>query len=251
MQLEFPFEAPPVTRKPRGEATLRRIVLSQIPIWYRFVRARRRTLSIVVRRSGVEVRAPRWTPIAAVEHFIREKARWVLVRIEEMRREPPVFAWREGERLPLLGVPTPIVFSTSLAEVRCVNERLEVGLALGMGAPRLRATVIAWMRAEARRIFHSRVAFYARRLGLPEPELRLSNARTQWGSYSARGRVLLNWRLLHMPLALIDYVVAHELAHVKELNHSRRFWALLESIYPDCRAARREIKRLEKELPEL
>jgi predicted metal-dependent hydrolase len=252
MQLELPFEAPPARRDdPRGEAALRRIVLSKIPVWYRFVRARRRTLSIVIRRTGVEVRAPRRTPIAEVEDFLRQKAHWVLGRLDEAGRERRVFTWREGERLPLLGVPTPIVLSASHAQVRCVNERLEVGPALGMDACRLRAAVIAWMRAEARRIFQARLELYALRLGVPQPELRLSNARTQWGSYSARGRVLLNWRLLHMPMALIDYVVAHEMAHARELNHSLRFWTLLEGVYPECRAARREIKRLEQGLPEL
>jgi predicted metal-dependent hydrolase len=83
------------------------------------------------------------------------------------------------------------------------------------------------------------------------PALRLSNARTQWGSCSARGRVLLNWRLVLMPGPLIDYVVAHELAHLKELNHSQRFWTLVEGLYPAHLQARRALERLGRQLPEL
>ncbi|OFZ71452.1 MAG: hypothetical protein A2W04_08810 [Betaproteobacteria bacterium RBG_16_64_9] len=107
------------------------------------------------------------------------------------------------------------------------------------------------MRGEARRIFVERVAYFAPRLEVPAPEVRLSNARTQWGSCSARGRVLLNWRLVHMPLTLVDYVVTHELAHLRELNHSRPFWALVGSLYPAYASARRELERLGRQLPEL
>lgn len=96
-----------------------------------------------------------------------------------------------------------------------------------------------------------RAAHYAALLGLPPPPVKLSNARTQWGACSARGRIRISWRLAHLEPALADYVVAHEVAHLKELNHSRRFWNLLETLYPDCRSARARIRRAAATIPKL
>jgi predicted metal-dependent hydrolase len=134
--------------------------------------------------------------------------------------------------------------------VRRIGDRLCVGCDPD-AIEAMRAPVMAWLAEEARTVFAARVAIFARLLDVPVPELKLSNARTQWGSCSAHGRVRLNWRLIHVPLSLVDYVVVHELAHLRELNHSRRFWALVESAYPGFRAARRELNRIEKQLPAL
>jgi predicted metal-dependent hydrolase len=97
----------------------------------------------------------------------------------------------------------------------------------------------------------ARAAHYAALLGLPPPPVKLSNARTRWGACSARGRIRLSWRLAHLEPALADYVVAHEVAHLKELNHSRRFWNLLETLYPDCRSARARIRRAAVTIPQI
>jgi predicted metal-dependent hydrolase len=251
MQLEFALEEAQSRQEQRAAQGLRQLALPGGTLWFGFVRARRRTLTIVVQRGRVEVRSPRWTPIADVEAFLREKERWIRRRMEEARREPPRLSWREGERLPVLGEQLRITLRNDAAGVRRGEDCIEVCWSPGASPAMLRASVLEWLFAQAREVFRERVGLYAPRLKVKEPEVRLSNARTQWGSCSAHGRVLLNWRLIHVPVRLIDYVVAHELAHLKELNHSRRFWALVESVYPDCRAARRELNRLEKQLPEI
>jgi predicted metal-dependent hydrolase len=215
------------------------------------VRARRRTVTILIERARVEVRSPRWTPIAEIEAFLREKERWIRRRIEETRRQPAPFVWREGERLPLLGEALRIELSSFTDGVRRAGQSIEVGLPRGCAAARLRTAVLEWLKSEAKRVFLERVALLAPRLAVPAPELKLSNARTQWGSCNARGRVRLNWRLVHLPLTLVDYVVAHELAHLRELNHSPRFWALVGSLCPGYALARRELERLGRQLPEL
>jgi predicted metal-dependent hydrolase len=248
MQLEFALDDAPPLHKPG--AALRRILLPGGLIWYGFVRARRKTLTIVVERGMVEVRAPRWTPMGEIESFLREKERWIRRRIDEARRIPPPFVWREGERLPLLGEPVRLVLAEPGSGVALAGQDLRVGLRAA-GPAALRASVLEWLMGHAQAVFHERIAVFAPRIGVREPQLRLSNARTQWGSCNAHGRVLLNWRLVHAPLRLVDYVVAHELAHMRELNHSRRFWAVVESAYPDYRVARRELNRLEKQLPVL
>lgn len=89
-----------------------------------------------------------------------------------------------------------------------------------------------------------RVALYADKLGVPLPKVKLSNARTRWGSCSSHGTVCLNWRLIQLPPALLDYVVAHELSHLIEMNHSPAFWKVVERIYPDYRQAQRDLKQI-------
>lgn len=81
------------------------------------------------------------------------------------------------------------------------------------------------------------------------PRLALTQARTRWGSCNSRGDIRLNWRLIHLPLTLIDYVVAHELAHIKEMNHGPRFWALVETMYPDWKTAKSTLRAHVGSLP--
>jgi predicted metal-dependent hydrolase len=248
MQLEFALDGVPPVRQ---GATPRRVLLESGSLWYGFVRARRRTLTIVVERGRVEVRAPRWTPLSEVEAFIREKERWIRKRLSEARRDPPAFAWRQGECVPVLGEDRRILLKAQSPGTVRAERSIEVDLAPGCSANELRDAVVGWLLVEARRVFLERLTLYAPRLDVPVPELRLSNARTRWGSCNARGRVLLNWRLIHVPIRLLDYVVVHELAHLRELNHSRRFWALVEQAYPGSREARLELNRVEKQLPNL
>jgi predicted metal-dependent hydrolase len=97
--------------------------------------------------------------------------------------------------------------------------------------------------------FRPRLETMVSQIGLAAPPLALSSARTRWGSCSARSGIRLNWRLIHLPPTLIDYVIAHEVAHLVEMNHSPRFWAVVEKLHPDWRTARQELKRLGAALP--
>jgi predicted metal-dependent hydrolase len=119
--------------------------------------------------------------------------------------------------------------------------RLHVGLPIGVSPERLRDVVQSWLQREARRLFEARSAHFAERLGVRVTRLSLSSAKTRWGSANAGGAIRLHWRLVQYPLATIDYVVAHELAHLREMNHGPRFWAVVGSVVPDYRAARRQL----------
>ena len=100
-----------------------------------------------------------------------------------------------------------------------------------------------WLRNQALAHFHRRIEHFRTHITLDTVSIRLSNARSRWGSCHASGRISLNWRLIHMPQHLIDYVVVHELAHLREMNHSPRFWAVVGSVIPDYTARRREMRR--------
>jgi predicted metal-dependent hydrolase len=120
--------------------------------------------------------------------------------------------------------------------------RLLVALPRDAGEAQIRDAVQSWLQREARRVFAERAAHFAERLGVRVKRLSLSSAATRWGSANADGSVRLHWRLIQHPRATIDYVVAHELAHLREMNHSLRFWAIVESVVPDYRDVRRSLR---------
>jgi hypothetical protein len=252
LQLELPFLVEP----PRdGPGRLRHVQLGGriVPYWFR--RARRRTIGIVVDGRGLCAAAPRWATIAEVEGFIREKERWVLKRLEEARRHArPPFLWQEGARLPYLGADIALTRAIDGA-TRLESDRLQVAAPAFESAARLRQTVLAWLKDAALGLFEARVARCAPALKVGLPEVGLSNAASQWGSCSSgpdgRSRVLLHWKLVHFELRLVDYVVAHELAHLRHMNHSAAFWRTVESVCPDHRAARRMLRERGHLVPDL
>jgi predicted metal-dependent hydrolase len=248
MQLDLPLAVAPV---PAPVGTLRYIQLEREVLGYRLRRARRRSIGLVIGDDGLRVAAPAHTPIAEIEAFIREKARWVLQKLSESRAapRPPVVNWNDGSMIALLGAPVRIELLPGRRGISLQDGRLGIGLAPRGEPAALRKRGIAWLKDEARALLGTRLARYAASLGVPTPALALSNARTQWGVCREDGQVRLNWRLIHLPLHLIDYVVAHELAHLREMNHSARFWAVVGGLYPDYRTARRELRESSHRLP--
>ncbi|MGP1679697.1 MAG: M48 family metallopeptidase [Burkholderiales bacterium] len=248
MQLELPLAVAPVAM-PTG--TLRYIQLGSEIVGYRFRRARRRSIGIVIDEDGLRVAAPGHTPIAEVEAFIREKARWVLQKLCEWRAapKPPVVNWSDGATIALLGVPVAIELLPGRRGISLEHGRLGIGLEPRGEPAALRKRGIAWIKEHARALMGERLRLYAASLGVPTPALTLSSARTQWGLCREDGRVRLNWRLIHLPLHLVDYVVAHELAHLREMNHSARFWAVVGRLYPDYQDARSELRHCNHRLP--
>ena len=242
-QKRLPFDIAPPSEKPQR---LHHVRLADGILAYRLVRAKRCTLGLSVAGEGIEVRAPRRATLSDIDAFIREKERWIRKRLAGPRRVP--FIWQAGARLPWLGRMLTLVLRDG--ETWLSEDELGLGLGLADGA-NLRERALEWMRGEARAFFQERVAELSRPLGLRVSGVGLSDARTRWGSCSTNGRLLLNWRLMLLPPRLIDYVVAHELAHLRELNHSPRFWAVVATLYPDHRSARRELNALAHTLPEL
>jgi len=207
---------------------------------YRFVRRRRRTLGITIDADGLKVSAPLRAPWRDIEGFVREKERWILAKLDEWAVAPrrAVLRGVSGERLPLFG-------ETVEVERREGPVRREGGKLFVSGLE----TLVRWLKRAALEALRPRAAHYAALLGRPAPRLRLSNARTQWGVCTEHGTIRLSWRLVHIEPPLADYVVAHEIAHLVELNHSPRFYRLLESLYPDWPAARERLELAGAALP--
>jgi hypothetical protein len=219
-------------------------------VTYRLTRRRRRSLGLTIDERGLTVGAPMHASLRDIEAFVRDNGDWVLRKLEEfvgssVRRQ---LAVRHGAMLPLLGAEIEVSIVAGANRVRWEERALVI-------AARPDADVEALARRafkqRALTLFGERLRVFAARGGHAVPPLALSSARTRWGSCSERTGIRLNWRLIHLPLPLIDYVVAHELAHLREMNHSPRFWAEVALLFPDWRNARRELKARARDLPVL
>ena len=214
---------------------------------YRLERARRRSIGFVVGDAGLTVRAPGWATLAVIESALLEKSQWIVRKLGEaqqraQRRQAARIAWRDGGTLAWLGAPLTLRLGEARRAPRRVDGELHTGLAPHASEAEVRARVLAWFQREARRHFADRLAHWAPRMGVQPARLMLTSAATRWGSASASGTIRLNWRLMHYRAPLIDYVVVHELAHLREMNHSPRFWALVEAQIPEHRQLRRELR---------
>lgn len=217
-------------------------------IEYRFVRRRRRTIGISIDANGLAVSAPMRAPWREIEAFVRHKERWIVRKLDEWARlpRPAIVRGHSGESLPLFGSPVTLEVKTGRRAVQHHPQRLLVS---APSAQRVAKVLIGWLKSEALNALAPRASHYAARLAVAPPPVRLSNARTQWGVCTEGGAIRLSWRLVHLEPALADYVVAHEVAHLVELNHSKRFWSLLANLYPDWRRARHELELAGASLP--
>jgi predicted metal-dependent hydrolase len=220
---------------------------------YHFRRSRRRSIGFVISDEGLTVSAPRWVGTAEVDAALREKAGWILRKLQEQqerarRLDQTRVEWRDGTAIPFLGETVIVVLDprTTGAVLHPAPDvlpgvpqlTLHVGLPHGAAPEQLREAVQSWLQRQARRIFDERCAVFADRLGVRVRRISLSSAATRWGSASADGSIRLNWRLVHFALPVIDYVVAHELAHLREMNHSEAFWGVVRSVLPEFETAR-------------
>jgi len=126
--------------------------------------------------------------------------------------------------------------------IKAIHHESDAKLVPDLAPRQIEKFVMTWYHRQAIICFQQRIQFYAQKLNLQPPTFHLSRAKTRWGSCNTRGVIHLNWRLIQMPLHLVDYVVAHELAHLIEMNHSSAFWKQVESVYPDYLMARKELK---------
>lgn len=220
-------------------------------IAYLLRRSARRSFALQVDSDGVRVAAPGRARLDEVERFIAAHERWLLEKLSHQadRAVRQRFEAVDGATFPLFGAAGRLRVDGNgrAARWRFASDGLEelvVGTAVEPGAALVRA-----LRLRALPWFGGRVAEYCHRLGLACPPVRLSSARTRWGSCSAVSGIRLHWRLVHLPPSLSDYVVAHEVAHLVHMDHSARFWAVVGALYPQWRSARAALRQAAAEMP--
>jgi predicted metal-dependent hydrolase len=237
----------------------RQVRLGHAVVDYHFLRARRRTIGFMVGPDGLVVRAPRWTPLYEVEAALREKAPWIVRKLGETRerqarQDSTRIAWCDGAVLPFLGEPVRLVLDgghgfagvgaqLEVASLQHTGQRtLRVALARSATPEQIRDAVQAWLMVQARSHFLQRLDHFAPLLRVQWRKLSLSSAGTRWGSARVDGSIRLHWRLIHFKPSVIDYVVAHELSHLRVMDHSAQFWDTVRTVVPDYAHLRKQLK---------
>ena len=245
-----PAQAQAQFRHPQANRAL------QLPgalVAYHLVRSRRRSIGLLVGAEGLSVRAPLRSTLAAVDAALQGKAAWIVRKLAhtqqlQQRQEQAHIDWGDGALRPDLGAPLQLRLAASEPLAGTLHSEgdgdglsavLRLGLPAHASAAQLRAAVQAWLMRRAQAHFTARLNHFAPLLGVQWKQLALTNARTRWGSAKSDGSIRLNWRLLHCAPEVLDYVVVHELAHLRVMDHSPRFWATVASVLPDHAALRR------------
>jgi predicted metal-dependent hydrolase len=263
--------APATDRHP---AATREALLGDTVVGYQFRRGKRRTIGFSVGAEGLVVSAPKWVPLYEIDKAVQEKAGWIVDKLQETRArherlESTRIEWKDGAILPFLGEPVRVVIDPRHAfggvggELKAgavgggrplqagaptdslpgvARQTLHIGLAHDATADQIRDSVQAWLMRQAKRLFTERLNHFAPPLGVQWRKLSLSSAGTRWGSASADGAIRLNWRLIHFKQSVIDYVVVHELSHLRVMDHSPRFWDTVRAVVPDYADLRSQLK---------
>ncbi len=210
----------------------------------RILRSRRKTLSIEVHPDGsVVVRAPLRASQARIDAVLKERQAWIESKqtlVTQRAAETPNHHFTPAETFPYMGIWYPLEY---VVQARPALKLQQQTFRLAQSAlPKAREVFTHWYMQEARRVFGERMAFWQAKTGLHPLSLSLSSARTRWGSCSSIGRINLTWRLIMAPLEVIDYVIVHELAHLKVKNHSAIFWMEVEKHFPNFKTQRDWLK---------
>ena len=220
-------------------------------ISYLLERRSRRTVGLKITAEGLVVHAPRRIFEFQLNQILQEKSNWILSKLQAREaNQVEKIEWVDGEHLLYLGndIQLSITQSTSNKALVFDQNILKVSALQPNNHAVLARKVIQWYKKQAVQDFGRRLEILAAKLGVPTPPLTLSNAQSRWGSCNSRGEVRLSWRLLQAPPHIINYVICHELAHLKQMNHSSKFYAVLESLFPNHKVAEKELKILSPQL---
>jgi predicted metal-dependent hydrolase len=210
--------------------------------------SRRRSIGLLIDDRGLVVSVPLRSSEKWLRSVLEEKARWVVEKLDGWQKcQPAKTRWIDGEKIAYLGelLTLRVVCGLFATPVYRRGNELWVFVAGGSDAEHIEQEVSRWYRCEAERLFAERAAHYALLLKVAPQVIKLSSAKTQWGCCTAHGTVHLNVQLVKLPLRLVDYVVVHELAHLRELNHSVAFWNVVGSVCPAYVKLRSELNAID------
>jgi predicted metal-dependent hydrolase len=217
---------------------------------YNLIRADRKTVSLKITKDGnVEVRAPRSAAKTWIDEFVRSKEKWIeqrLVAVQERQEQREEFTVTYGSRLLWRGAEYPLIGETEGNRIWLDDAGFH--LPAGRDADTLKYNVIRLYKIYAKPYLTERTLHFAKLMGVLPAAVKVTDAKTRWGSCSGKKSINFSWRLMMAEDDVIDAVVVHELAHIKEMNHSPAFWAIVESILPDYKQRQAKLKALQKKL---
>ncbi len=210
----------------------------------------RRTIGLRIDANGLTVHIPKRISQQTVDSLLRDKSDWIARKLGEWQERAQPLEWMDGARLQYLGNEITLTLRQDDRNraLEFDGSRLHVAQPDPEDLKAVQRKVAKWYAAQARSDFTRRIELLSAKLGVPTPPVFLSNARTRWGSCNSRGEIRLHWRLIQAAPHIIHYVVAHELAHLKEMNHSPKFWAWVEKLCPDYQKSREQLKAISHQL---
>ncbi len=218
---------------------------------YQLERRQRRTVGLKITENGLVIHAPKRISQSQLESIIVLKADWIRKKLETLiENKLPAMQWQHGETLLFMGNTISLAVEHDIRSKAVEYEPgvLQLAMPNHLDPTLIARKVIQWYKKQALVDFTRRLEIFSSKLGVSFTSFNLSNAGSRWGSCNSRKEIRLNWRLLQAPPHIINYVVCHELAHLKEMNHSAKFWATVASIYPDYKLAEKELKALSANL---
>jgi len=225
---------------------LESIKIGNTVVEYNIIKSKRKTVGIIVEpEKGVIVRSPERLSEEKIKRLIQKKSSWILEkldRVSEVKPGPSPKEFLSGEKLPYLGRR----YRLKVKEKEDI-EKARIKLYRGHfyiyypatitdereGREAIRNELIKWYRRQADKKLRKRVDKYKKRIGVEPNSIRIKKQEKRWGSCSSKGNINFNWKIIIAPMIVVDYIVAHELVHLKHPNHSREFWELVETIIPD------------------
>lgn len=224
----------------------------QIP--YQLELRPRRTVGLKITQQGLVVHAPKRIVVHQLNKILQDKSGWILnkLALREANMIEPI-QWQDGEHLLFLGqdITLQVIETKAKSTIQLNANQLVVSVKDATNHTIVAKKAMQWLQQQAYEDFVRRVEIFATKLGVRPPPVALSNAQSRWGSCNSRGQVRLNWRLIQATPQIINYVVCHELAHLKEMNHSSRFYAVLAQLFPDYVEAEKLLKQLSPQLHRL
>lgn len=208
----------------------------------KIVRSKRKTIALVVTHDAtLVVRAPLNTSLEYIEKLVNTKISWVRRKISEIAGRPKqtIKEFVNGERFLYLGASYQLCIVDDPGCDILLNDMLCISKGV---LPNIREALIAWYKSEALEIITGRCNWYTNLTGYKPVSIKISDAKTRWGSCGTKGTLNFSWRLMMAPLEVIDLVVVHELVHLEHHNHSRLFWGKVKSILPDYETREKWLK---------
>jgi predicted metal-dependent hydrolase len=191
------------------------------------IRSKRRTILLQIKSDGTFiVRAPLRTDINRINQFVKEKNNWIITKQSEIKKR-----FQELQET--------ILGHTTKNEILFLGESISFAPKKEMNKSQL----ISWYEESAWQYLSQRVDFFTKKFGLNYNRVKINSAKTRWGSCSSKGNINFSWRLIMAPKDVVDYVVIHEIAHLKHRNHSARFWNFVEEMMPQHENQRKWLRK--------
>jgi predicted metal-dependent hydrolase len=216
---------------------------------YSIVRSRRKTAAIHILPAGtVEVRAPLKMPKDDIDRFVCAKEKWIrekLLMVKERASSKAAFHLDYGDKLLVMGKEYPITIRPGS---RIGFDGTQVYMPPDMNDTQIKDACVKIYKLIAKQFLSAKTHTFAAQMGVAPSGIKINSAKTRWGSCSTKKSINYSWRLMMAEENVIDFVVVHELAHIKEMNHSARFWAIVEGVLPDYKGRQLLLKALQKRL---